>query len=257
MRARNIVVPLLIIACLVLLAAPTLWRWTWTSGYHARANCRLVADAAGSPVEAWRWVESRHLDLYLPWGLAESRKQAIAGGVRGLIDELELDITVTVRPINYRITRALEDAAAPTYSLKSVDFTRFSALLLASRERPCAEMVVAPYIIGGSWDTLGMASFNTGTALITEQCASANLARHETGHLLGYALHDAHLPHAFDFAFDPRAGRGDGTVDNGATLMTPHVDGTALSPQSRTALVSFWRGLEQRTGQRFFTPTVE
>ncbi len=258
LRWSRIALALLIVLAGFSFSEKHLWRWQWHSGFHAWYNCQSFTDARGRRVEAWRWVEGREIRLYAPSAMSDHRVQRTAEGVRGLIRELNLDIAVRTLPITPRIAATLARHTTRVAGEPSLDVDAFCRDLVATRSGQYAEMIITPGRFNGAEDTLGMAFFNSGTALICEECANDFLARHETGHLLGYHQHD-NYPFIVVGYTDVHLGRlvhrSHGEISD-ASLMMPQLKDDRLSDRSRDALDSFWHGLEDRTGQNFHTVTL-
>ncbi|HEY3377533.1 MAG TPA: hypothetical protein VGL77_08565 [Armatimonadota bacterium] len=249
---RGILGGVLLVALLLSMSEKHIWRWDWQHGVHAWMNCHAVTAADGRQLEAWRWVEGREIRLYVPTTMSAYRAERIADGMRRLVRELQLSIAVTVLPITPRVSAALQCNTATVQGQPSINFDRFCRTLIATRDGHYAEMVIAPATLDGSADTLGEAYFSYGVAVMDARSASGFLARHETGHLLGYHLHD-NWPFAVVGYSNPKewaaALRGH---QADPPLMLPSLEGSHLSPRSRDALVSFWHSLERRTGESYF-----
>ena len=250
---RWIVLPCVII--LLVLAAMTvnekhLWQLDWRAGYDAWYNCRAVPDSHGHSLEAWRWVEGREIRFYAPYGMPRHRVDAMVNGVENLIAELHLDVHVRVLPLPTRVALAMARATHPGQP-NSLDFNTLCRELVSTRDGRYAEMLITPCDLESSSDTLGMADFRYGVAVLEASTANSMLARHETGHLLGYHLHDNWPYHIFGYTEHPIKRQHGQEV---TYLMMPEPQGDQLSPRSQDALHYFWAGLGTRTEQHYFHP---
>ncbi len=167
------------------------------------------------------------------------------------IDELGLNITVRVIPQPERVTRAIQSSTERKDGVLSLNFTRFCRELVASRDGHFAEMVFIPANIDAEQDVTGAAMFKYGAAILNAKEATSFTARHELGHLLGYHLHDTWPLIVLGYS-NPQWAIYHRKNTEFETLMMPDAEGFELSPRSHDALVYFWRGLEQRTGERYF-----
>jgi len=226
-----------------------IWHWDWSYGFHAGYNCQPVKDINGRKVEAWRWVEGREIRLYVPDDMSPTRVDHTAEGIRSLVRDLNLDLHLRVLPLDSRTLAALQRSSQGTGRDYTISFNRLCRNLIATRTGQYAEVIVVKCILDGAADTMGMANFTYGVSLIDERCACGPLARHETGHLLGYHMHD-NLPFIVFGYSNPQWGK----IRQGkeSSLMMPAPDSTVLSARSRDALLSFWESLSRRTGQSYF-----
>jgi hypothetical protein len=170
--------------------------------------------------------------------------------VRSLSQEVGLNVFVRMAPIDERISAAIRRNSVRIEKQSSLDFDAFSRDLAATRDGAYAEMVILPGMIDAAPKAVGAAYFSYGVAVLNDQCASPTIARHETAHLLGYSIHDTWPLVIFGY---PNGAHASGMRNGeGATLMLAEDAGYDLSPRAHDALVSFWRGLERRTGKHFF-----
>ncbi len=225
-----------------------IWRLDWRQGYHAWYNCHTVSNSRGQSVEAWRWVEGREIRCYTPYGMTPRRVEETVKGVEGLVLELKLDLHVRVLPMPARVALAITHSSQ-TGEHNTVNFEKLCQELVTTRDGRYAEMIITPCDLDQSSDTLGMANFRYGVSVLDSRVANGFLARHETGHLLGYNMHD-NLPFiVFGYSNHAIAQKRHA---GGAYLMMPQLVGDQLSPQSRDALIYFWVGLAARTHQQYF-----
>ncbi len=249
MRARDFVWPLLVLLLALSVSEKHLWQANWRGGLSARYNCRTVSDTAGRRLAAWRWVEGREIRIYFPYLVPEWNRREIIAGVEGVVRDLGLELRVCPLPKTYRISCALEASTQRVDGVAHLDTERLCQALLATRDGRHAEIIIAPGILDGSPETQGVGYFAYGVVVLNQLAANGLLARHETGHLLGYHLHDNWPFIVAGYRSPWQPGHG---PTRGRSLMMPELGESALSPRSRDALVSFWQGLEARTGQAFF-----
>lgn len=250
-RLRRLLLPLLALLLLSLGTEKHCWRWSWQHGYHASFNCRSVVDVHGRQIEAWRWVEGREIRIYTSPALATPHVQLAAGAVRDLIQELGLDIRVVVAPPPARVTQAIARCTLRRGGKTWVSFDGLCRALIATRDGHYAEMVYVPGMIDATSDVVGAGVFSYGVSILDAQQATSITARHEAGHLLGYHLHDTWPLIVLGYPdFHQAIYHRKGEDTN--PLMMPYSDGFTLSARSRDALLCFWHGLEQRTGQHYF-----
>jgi hypothetical protein len=252
-HAKSIILPILILVLALCFSEKHLWRWDWNYGLHALCNLHPVVDAHGKQVDAWRWVDGQEIRIYVPANLSSRWANDTLRGVQSLVSELHLAVRVQALPEDERIQQAIRQSTTLVAGAPSINFDRLCRVLVATRQGKYAEMVIAPGTIDQSDDTLGMANFTYGTAILNEQCTNRALARHETGHLLGYYMHDD-WPFAVFGYKNPQlaklvhAGKGEEV-----SLMMPILNNGPLSERSRDAITNFWCCLERHTGRSLFT----
>ena len=258
-RARHILPVIAIFLLCLLVNEKHVWQWDWEGGIHALYNCHAVRDSAGRSVDAWRWVEGREIRVYYPPTMRAKTARFAAYNIAQLTRELGLSLTVHALPAPARVSAALARGTEQHDGVATVNFDRFSREMLTGRDGRYAEMVFAPVQIDGSADVVGAAVFNTGVSLIDPRRATASTARHEATHLLGYHMHDTWPLIVFGYPNPSRARyqlhfeRDLQHGDDNPTLMTEGDGGYDLSDRAKDAVIHFWRGLERRTGQRYFT----
>ena len=208
----------------------------------------MLLIAPSRPGAGWKDAKSDCMRLrkWIPKRVAK-----IADGVSSLVNDLHLNITVRTLPMTARVAQAVAASSRGKRLLqRTVNFDTLCRQLIATRDGRYAEVIIAPGMIDGANDTAGMSYFNYGVVLLNDQVACRFIARHETGHLLGYHLHDNWPITILGYpTYTPHWGR---FVREG-NLMMPVPQGNDLSPRAHDALISFWQGLEQRTGKRYFT----
>lgn len=251
-RLRRIFLPVILFLLLYPCSEKHYWRWAWQHGFHAYANCRPIADARGRQVEAWRWVEGKEIRLYTSAYFPTSRVRLDAANMQDLLDGLGLNITIRILPQPARVSRAIARSVIRKHQQASVSFPRLCRELVASRDGRYAEMVYVPGMIDAEPEVTGSAVFSYGVGILNARLSTCITARHELGHLLGYHMHDSWPLLVLGYANPQWASRRSKQTGEYQTLMMPDAAGYELSPRSHDALIFFWRGLEQRTGQHYF-----
>jgi hypothetical protein len=241
---------------LVLFNEKHLWCWDWQHGVNFRGNCRAVTIADGRQIEAWRWVEGREIRLYAADEMTLKATRFAARGVRDLVDELGLDLRVRVMPPPAYVTDALDRSTRRNNGVPTIDFERLSRELVAKRNGPYAEILYTSAKIDGERNVVGAAMFKYGVALLDARDSTVFTVRHETAHLLGYHMHDTFPLIVFGYSNPQWAIYQHDQGSNTVPLMIDCDNGYALSDRSRDALLHFWRGLENRTDERFFTTVM-
>ena len=239
------------LGCLLLYSvsfAP-LWRLNWYYPVYSASNFSAVRDSQGQRHRGGVWVRSREIRVYQLPQVRDGQAKIIAGGTRALIDELGLRFTVTVLPVPDEVLQAyrasLVKKSVNGETQLCVSFTDLQSRLLTLRGRDQrADMLVVTHPIAEAWWAHGMASFNSGLALLQQDNVSFHLGKHESGHLLGYMLHDSFPLFVFGYA-------GEGNPWTRDSLMMLYGNRNALSPRAHDALSAFWRGMSNRQGIRY------
>ena len=234
------------------LSVAPVWGLLWYLPVYSIRNCVSVKDIDGRSREAWRWVEGRTIQVCQVPGVPEGTDARTAEGVRELLRDAGLDIHVEVKPISKDILNAynaslieLEDNGRRR---SAISMRKLSSRLIALRdEDPHADILAVDAQIAECDWAFAMASFSTGTVLLTPTGHNARTAKHETAHLVGYMMHDSVPLFVFGYGWEGWPGKRD-------TLMMLLSNSTELSPRARDAIRSFWRRLEKRTGQLYLTP---
>jgi len=125
--------------------------------------------------------------------------------------------------------------------------TLSSRLIGLREDDPHADVLIVDVPIAESDWAFGMASFTSGVALIGPAGQNAHVAKHETGHLVGYMKHDSWPLFVFGYG-------GEGWPWERDTLMMLLSNNSQLSPRARDAIRAFWRRLEERTGNKHLIP---
>jgi len=246
---RGTIWGLLIALCIFGFSVAPLWRLLWRLPVYSARNCISVKDVDGHSREAWRWVEGRTIRVSQVPGVPEGTDAKLAEGVRELLLDAGLDIQVEVKPVSQDILDAynasLIEREDNGRSSRLVSMNGLSSRLIALRDGdPHADVLAVDTQIAESDWAFAMASFSTGTVLLTPSGHNARTAKHETAHLVGYMMHDSFPLFVFGYGWEGWPGERN-------TLMMLLSDSTELSPRARDAIRSFWRRLEKRTEQTF------
>jgi len=248
-RSR-IVWGVLIALVLISFSIVPLWRLFWYWPFYSLGNFAKVKDSQGRRVEAWRWIEGREIRVYQMPGITQSEAEEIAAGTKDLLREVGLDFEVTVAPAPEKV-RAAYRASLVKKTLQDqptqcVSFDALATHLIALRgQDPHADMlIVADPIAETPW-AHGMSMFSRGLVILEQSNITRQLGKHETGHLMGYMMHDTFPLFVIGYPWE-------GSPWSRDTLMVLYGTSDQLSPRSREALQYFWRGMEKRTGKSYF-----
>jgi len=223
-----------------------LWQIGWRTHLYCREQFDPVESATGKKFRGGDWVTSRKILVYGAPGVKAREVRKAADGMRSIVDELHLNLSVQMVSTPPDAARSI--AAATTNKGKIAarfDQNKFIARRLDERGMMFAEMVVVDAHFADPEWAFGLADFPSGVAVLQKSVTTPELGRHEGTHLLGYDRHDDFPYYVFGYpeGWYP-AGR--------ATLMMLRPMGSPqLSPRARDAVINFWRGLETKK-RRYF-----
>jgi hypothetical protein len=257
------------------ISAKPLWQWGWQAGIYGYANFLPVNDSAGKRYAGGDWTHGKQIIVYsLPKSETplpdaqpsfneppKTRPEALptydyvdprdvsatADGLRGLIEELNLDIKVTVLPKPPKVALdAWRDALVNSKNGTRFDMDKFEALRLAQRGMKYGEMVIIDTPFKNPDWAWGLTTFRSGLAVLQAGRCGIPLGRHEGAHLLGYDKHDD-MPLFI-------IGYGEGAIPalRDTLMMLNPTSSDALSPRAADALQYFWKGMEDRHQTRYF-----
>ena len=241
---------LLIGLVIVSFSVVPLWRAGWYWPIYSAKDFTPVRDAHGHWRAAWQWVYGREIRVYQAPDVHAGNAATIKQGVEALLKDLNLDFTVKVLPMPPAVLAAYnastviktESGRPHTY----ISFNRLQARLIELRDNdPHADMLVVNAPMMECWWAHGMATITSGLGILEEDNVDFHLGKHESGHLLGYLNHDDLPLFVIGYPWESFPWNRD-------TLMMLYTPSTELSPRARDALTYFWRGMEKRTGRRFF-----
>lgn len=225
------------------------WRLMWYWPVLSGVNFSRVRTPDGKRVEAWRWVEDGVIRVQYLDPRDERSAEIVAEGVRDLLRETGLALTVEVRPASEDVKRAHDACLIPSPSgasaERAISFLQMQSRMAALRSGdPHADVLIVPDPIHETGWAFGMADFHAGLCLIRSSGADQHTGKHEAGHLIGYMMHDSLPLFVIGYPWE-------GWPWSRNTLMVLKSTDSSLSPRARDALRSFWRRLERRTGRRF------
>jgi len=239
------ILPIVLIALVVIsFSIVPLWRLCWYFPIYSARNFSPVADTRGQKQSAWRWVVGKEIRVYTLTPTNTHQAETIAQGVRALLRDSGLDFTVKVRPIPREVLDAYNASLLKTpvegAERECVSFAKLESRLIELHAGDLhADILVVNRPIAECWWAHGMATFNSGLALLEEEYVSPQLGKHESCHLLGYQMHD-------DFPLYVLGYRGEAHPWNRDTLMMLLGNSDTLSERDFDALHYFWRSMEKR-----------
>lgn len=247
-RSRFMRVVLLAIVLYAFSIVP-LWCLLWYFPVYGLYDFLPVTDMHNHHVAAWHWIEGHSLRVYYLPGIKPAKAEIIAAGARELLHDTGLQFTVTTMPappaIQAAYAASCEEKTVNGSKQRCVNFGKLEKHLVSLRTKdPHADMLVVDTPISEYWWAHGMATFVSGVAVFEAMNVDTNLGKHETGHLMGYLLHDSQPLFVIGY-------RWEGWPWSRHTLMMLTGDDSQLSPRASDALHYFWRGIEDRTGKRY------
>lgn len=235
------------IVVLSFMPAP-LWRLAWRYPAYQRWSFGAATDAAGRPREAWRWVEGRTIRVAQLPNLKRPYAQETAQGVRDLLRDAGLNVSVEVRPMSEALHEAYRASLRRDGAETRLSFTDLESRLVGMRDGdPHADVLIVDAPIAGSEWAFGMGAFRSGLVVIHQSMAGRSLAKHEAGHLMGYMMHDNFPVFVLGYPWE-------GWPWSRSTLMLLASKNPELSPRARDALRALWRFLEKSTDRTYLTP---
>jgi len=228
-----------------------LWRFLWYHPFYSFRNFAAVTDSRGRKVEAWRWIESREIDLLQLPGTGREETGEAAAGINDLLHDVGLNFTVKILPPPEAVLSAykasLEQATWQGQPTPCVNFDTLASRLAALRPKngPAYVLIVDDPIAGTPW-AQGMSVFSQGLMVLEASSVNRHLSKHETAHLMGYMMHDSFPLFVFGYPWE-------GWPWDRDTLMLLYGGSDQLSPRARGALRAFWQGLEKRTGETYLS----
>lgn len=249
-RSRNILRGLLAGLLLLSFNVAPVWRALWRWHVLAIGQFGTIKDETGAAHSAWRWAAARKIRIHALPGIKPAMVDEALNGVRAMVREIGLDLEVSAEPLPEEVAEACRRSLLKqTVNGRLEDCLSFDGLAarLAAlhKNQPCATVLLVDHPIAECWWAHGMASFNQALVLLEKGTLSFHLAKHETGHLLGYNWHDSLPLFVLGYPWEDWPWSRD-------TLMMLNGHNSDLSPRARDALTGFWAGLERKLNQRFW-----
>jgi len=238
-----------------------LWQFGWRAHLYCPEQFFPVKSAKGKSFRGGDWVTSKKIIVYGAPGTNDALVYETAEGLRNIVDELHLDISVQLVPCpkdaEYSLIAATHPhgqvASQPTAhkwimtgkAISRFDLDTFIAHRLDARGMKFAEMVVVDAQFTNPDWAWGLTDFPSGTAVLQQGETGRELARHEGTHLLGYDRHDDFPYYVFGYP------EGWLPSQRATLMMLLTKDTPQLSPRAHDAVINFWRGLETKK-RRYF-----
>lgn len=251
LRQSRMLRAVLIALLLFSFSVAPLWRAAWYVPIYAYRDFLPTRDDVGHFEAAWHWIDGHEIRIYAMPGIRQRDIEETARGVQAMVDDIGLNFRVRAMPLPPAIAAAyqqsLETRRINGQPSTCVRFSRLASHLISRRGGdPHADVLLVNEPLAEATFAFGMGDFTPGLSVIRGDCTSYHVAKHETGHLLGYLYHDNYPLFVFGYAGElaiPTAKQ---------TLMMMTGDDNTLSPRARDALHSFWRGMEARSHRRYF-----
>jgi hypothetical protein len=251
---------LLLVLLFVSVSVVPLWQLGWYWPIYAPRAFLPTLDTHNRPRAAWHWIDGKEIRVYGAPGVPNDRIITTADGVRAMVEDAGLAINVHVLPMPEPVLSAYRQSLVQGnfngQRRQMISFNRLERRLIELRDGdPHADVLVVPESMTESWWAFGMATFTSGVGVLVADNVSFHLGKHETGHLLGYLVHDSLPLFVIGYPWEGMpfkvAGFATGPLAERNTLMLLYSDSNDLSPRARDALHYFWRGIERRSGKRF------
>ncbi|MHB9129601.1 MAG: hypothetical protein ACYDBB_00745 [Armatimonadota bacterium] len=179
-----------VVILLYTVSAKPLWQWGWRNHFYCLGQFFQQKDANGKYLPAGAWTKSKEIRVYGEDGVSRSAVDLTASGLKSIINEVGLDITVRQVPVPADAMASIKAATFTDAGGTYFDFDKYEGLRLAQRGMQYGEMVVVKNTFKDPIWAHGLTYFPSGLAGLQEIHADASLGRHEGAHLIGYCKHD-------------------------------------------------------------------
>jgi len=218
-----------------------LWQFGWRHHLYTTENLWPEKSATGKKFASGSWVKSRKIIVYGAPKVSDAVVKDAADGMRSMVEEMHLDITVSKVPAPPEALRSIEAATICKHpGDKHFNMDKFIEHRLDDRGMQYAEMVVVDGPFTDPEWAWGLTYFAAGVSVLQETNTTRDLGRHEGTHLLGYNRHDD-LPF---YVLGYPEGLIPSQRDTLMMLLPKHSD--QLSPRARDAVRQFWLGMETK-----------
>lgn len=246
------------------LTSPQAWTAGWRERTFDNARFNLSRQYDNSePVkyfEGWRWIEGKEIKIFTDGNVDERAVEPVIMGINELIDDLGLDLRVRYFPklaSHPSVTKPIRLSTKGDF----IDAQKIGRYFMAEtwRQPPYkqhADVLITnkPLLVGG--ENFGQCEFSLGYMLISLTDGTNNpkddrnrqrpgmydlvrrIAKHETGHLLGYQMHHEQTKVA-------------GYAEPKDCAMYWRASTDVFCDKCKDALLGFWEGLEKETGKKF------
>jgi hypothetical protein len=223
----------------------------WLSQFHRDVPIRMINDGILDPFDpeytAADWVSGKEIRVLSMPGISSKATRVVKGSIKEVIDELHLDFDINV----YDLDRSTKNLIECHISRNGLDYEGLSrALAIESYRKPHlggsqhADVILIPEFFDDDKVSWGVSRFSRGNILFALPNGRPNnlsflrkIAKHESGHLLGYHLHHE------DFSVPE--------LDAKYCVMDPSVPTDKVCDKCFNAINNFWMGLEKVTGDKY------
>lgn len=225
----------------------------WARQFYSEVTLDAIRkgqlDSLNPEYTAADWISGKEIRVFAMPGINDNALHCVRDGVESLVDEVGLDIRVNA----YQIDDATRNMVNGYVGRNGLDYESLVRALAVEkyrrpefRGRQHADVLITKEFFDDDKISWGDSRFYTGTILLAlpgdrqkNLGYLKNIARHEAGHLLGYHLHheDIDVPE----------------LDNSPScLMSPSVPSDYICDKCFVGIDSFWKGLENLTGDNYF-----
>ncbi|MBI2558650.1 hypothetical protein HYW20_04975 [Candidatus Woesearchaeota archaeon] len=222
------------------------WRNYWKNNDHVIR----VQGADGNYHPAYEWINGREIRVFRMPDVNERVAQYVIQGVNDIVNEVGLNLQIKYFGAHPTSIEQVKQATQPDGRLSGDTLSKILVVEYwrnpAQGGSPHADIVIVnQYIVLGN-ENWGQSEFNKGYSILAvpnrrQQSLDfiRNVAKHETGHLLGFQEH-----HDMSKVNEYKEPRDCNMLWRSSTLYT--------CEKCLDALKYFWKGIEERTGKRFF-----
>ncbi len=209
---------------------------------YANLQQILREDSFAKSRDSANWILSKEVRIYkLPSISSEAVKQ-VALGIDDLIKDISLDFSITDAGVSRTVANAVNQSAKNA----RVDPENLSRNLVLAKGSNYAKVVIFPQYLSGGDGDWGYSVFSRGCLFIALPDARQKdldflrkVSKHEAGHLFGYRTHHDSVE---------VTGYND-DVDCNMLWRSSTKD---LCDKCKDAIIYFWSGLEENSGEKFF-----
>ncbi len=220
----------------------------WQRHWFDEGKRKIMISAGGKEYEGGAWIHGKELRVFKCPHVDERVLYAAVNGINEMLEEIGLR-TFIIDPAAhyYGNDSGMARMAMEASGHGGLDYHALGDLLVTKRAADSEQYGVVfitcrhftePHNWGSSEYTKGILVMSLPGKRKENKPLIYRIAKHEAAHLLGFNEH--HETRAISDYGDERV-----------CLMNPQPPTRKLCGKERDALIRFWQGIEERTGERF------
>ena len=222
------------------------WRDYWNNKNHRTA----ISGIDGKLYSAYNWIDGREIRMFCMPGVDERVIPYVEAGIQDMVQQIGLDFSMNYYGSHVSAVEQVKQSARKD---GTIDGHKLLKILIAETwrnpsygGRPHADVMIIDRFLASGDENWGQSEFSEGYMILalpnTRQRSFEfirNISKHETGHLFGLGEHH-----------DTTNVDGYRHVPKCNMLWEVPIDYTC--DKCADAITYFWRGIETRTGEKFF-----